>query len=213
MIFNSREEAGKILAKKLIEYKDRDDTIVLALPRGGVSVAYYIAKELNLPLSIFFTKKIPSPYNKEVAIGSISENGYIWLNQNAINFLGVTQDYINQKAKEILKNMNDKKRLYGARKIDVTNKNIILVDDGIATGASMILAADALKKEGAKDIIVAVPVAPSEIKESICKKYKCAILHFDDNLMAVGRFYIDFHQLDDNEVINYLKEFNEDSRN
>ncbi len=209
MLFNSREEAGKMLAKRLVDYKDRDDVIVLALPRGGVSVAYYIAKELNLPLSLFFTKKIPSPYNKEVAIGSISENGYMWLNQNAINYLGVTQDYINEKAKEILKNMNDKKRLYGAKDLNIKDKTVILIDDGIATGASMILAADALKKEGAKEIIVAVPVAPSEVKESICKKYKCAILHFDDNLMAVGRFFVDFHQLSDEEVINYLDSLNQ----
>ena len=207
MLFKNRQEAGALLAKKLKDYKDSKDTIVLALPRGGVSVAYPIAKELNLPLSLFFTKKIPSPYNKEVAIGAISENNLLWLNKYAIDTLSISKDYIDKKSIEILKNINDKKRLYGVSKIDVKDKNVILVDDGIATGASVILASNALKKEGAKEIIVASPVAPSEIKQTLCEQFKCAILHYDDNLIAVGRFYEDFHQLDDSEVIGFMKEF------
>jgi len=207
MLFKNRQEAGALLAKKLKDYKDSKDTIVLALPRGGVSVAYPIAKELNLPLSLFFTKKIPSPYNKEVAIGAISENNLLWLNKYAIDTLSISKDYIDKKSIEILKNINDKKRLYGVLKIDVKDKNVILVDDGIATGASVILASNALKKEGAKEIIVASPVAPSEIKQTLCEQFKCAILHYDDNLIAVGRFYEDFHQLDDSEVIGFMKEF------
>ena len=207
MLFKNRQEAGALLAKKLKDYKDSKDTIVLALPRGGVSVAYPIAKELNLPLSLFFTKKIPSPYNKEVAIGAISENNLLWLNKYAIDTFGISKDYIDKKSIEILKNINDKKRLYGVSKIDVKDKNVILVDDGIATGASVILASNALKKEGAKEIIVASPVAPSDIKQTLCEQFKCAILHYDDNLIAVGRFYEDFHQLDDSEVIGFMKEF------
>ena len=206
MIFKNREEAGKLLANKLLDLKDSKDTIAVALPRGGVPVAYEIAKSLNIPLELFFVKKIPSPYNEEAGIGAITENGLMQLNKEAVEYLNVTQNYIEKRAKEKLQDMAKKRSLYRVALPKFKDKNVVLVDDGIATGSSIILAAKAIKKMGAKDIIIASPVAPSEIKPLLDEiADRVEILHFDNNLMAVGRFYLDFHQLSDDEVINYLK--------
>ena len=205
MIFKNREEAGKLLSNKLLDLKDSKDTIVVALPRGGVPVAYEIAKSLNIPLELFFVKKIPSPYNEEAGIGAITENGLMQLNKEAVEYLNVSQSYIEKRAKEKLQDMAKKRSLYKIGLPQFKDKNVILVDDGIATGSSMILATKAIKKMGAKGVIIASPVAPTEIKpilDSIAERVE--VLHFDNNLMAVGRFYLDFHQLSDDEVIEYL---------
>jgi len=205
MFFENREEAGRLLAKQLYDLKNKQNVIVLALPRGGVPVAYEIAKELKVPLDIFFVKKIPSPYNEEAGIGAVTENGLLQLNQEAVNYLKVTNEYIKKRAKEKIENMTKKRALYKRNLPNLKDKIVILADDGIATGSSMILAVKALKDMGAKEIIIASPVAPSELKEvlqSVADRVE--VLHFDDNLMAVGRFYSDFHQLSDDEVIKLL---------
>jgi len=206
MIFKNREEAGRLLAKELYDLKNNQNVIVLALPRGGVPIGYEIAKELKSPLDIFFVKKIPSPYNKEAGIGAITENGLVQLNQSAVNYLKVTNNYIEKRVKEKLENMAKKRALYNKQNLpNLKDKIVILADDGIATGSSIILAAKAAKKMGAKEIIIASPVAPSELKETLQSVAdRVEVLHFDNNLMAVGRFYLDFHQLSDDEVIKLL---------
>ena len=205
MLFKTREEAGRLLANRLLDLKDNKDVVVVALPRGGVPVAYEIAKALNAPLDIFFVKKIPSPYNEEAGIGAVTETGLMQLNKNAIEYLNVSSEYIQKRAKEKLEDMAKKRALYRQNKPNFNGKTVILVDDGIATGSSMLLAAKAVKEMGAKEVIVAVPVAPSDIKEALeSVAERVEVLHFDDNLMAVGRFYLDFHQLSDDEVIKLL---------
>ncbi|BCD61238.1 putative phosphoribosyl transferase [Nitratiruptor sp. YY08-26] len=208
MVFSDRFEAGELLAKELQEYREDPNTVVIALPRGGVPVAYVIAKQLDLPLDIFFVKKIPSPYNPEAAIGAISENGEEFVNERAVIMLNVARHYIDEQEAQILEKIRQKRALYNKPRIDIKGKRVILVDDGVATGASMYLAAKALKNEGAKEVVIAVPVAPPDsialLKEAADK---VIVLDAPADFMAVGQFYRDFHQLSDDEVMELLSEF------
>jgi len=206
MIFSDRFEAGTLLAKALQEYKDAADTIVIALPRGGVPVASVIAKSLHLPLDIFFVKKIPSPYNPEAAIGAVSENGHEYLNERAVMMLNVSRPYVDEQKERILESIRQKRALYNKPRIDIRGKRVIVVDDGIATGASMYLAAKALKEEGAKEVIIAAPVAPPDVMALLKEAAdKVIVLDTPADFMAVGQFYRDFHQLSDEEVMELLQ--------
>ncbi len=206
MIFNDRFEAGELLARKLLEYRGDPDTIVVALPRGGVPVGYVIAKHLGVPLDIFFVKKIPSPYNPEAAIGAVSENGKEYLNERAVMMLNVSRPYIDEQIQQILAKIAQKRALYNHPRIPVAGKRVILVDDGVATGASMYLAAKALKDEGAKEVIIAVPVAPPDALPLLREAAdRVVVLDTPADFMAVGQFYKDFHQLDDSEVMDLLE--------
>ncbi len=205
MIFRNREDAAKKLAKKLSNYHGADDTLVVALPRGGVPLGVIVAKTLHLPLDIFFVKKIPSPYNKEAGIGALSENGYEFLNTQVVSMLHVSKDYLLQAKQAILEKIAQKRSLYKTPRRDVRGKRVIVVDDGIATGSSMYLAALALKKEGAAEVIIAAPVAPEDVLKEL-KKVADGVIVLDTprEFMAVGQFYEDFHQLDDEEVMRWL---------
>ncbi len=206
MVFNDRFEAGEILANMLKEYANDPDTVVIALPRGGVPVAYVIAKKLNLPMDIFFVKKIPSPYNPEAAIGAVSENGLEFINQRAVAMLNVSREYIEEQKRKILEGIAQKRALYNKPRISVKGKRVILVDDGVATGASMYLAAQALRQEGAREIIIAVPVAPPDAL-ALLKEVadRVVVVDVPVDFMAVGQYYRDFHQLSDEEVMDLLK--------
>jgi putative phosphoribosyl transferase len=205
MVFKTREEAGRLLAGMLEKYRGAPDTVVVALPRGGLPIGEALARELDLPLDIFFVKKIPSPYNEEAGIGAVTENGYMQVNREAVEALRVTDEYIRNRAQEKLEQMREKRTLYGRPPSDFSGKTVILTDDGIATGSSMILGAQALKKAGAAKVVIAVPVAPAElipVLEQVADEVY--VYHPDPNLIAVGRFYRDFHQLNDDEVIEIL---------
>ena len=205
MIFSDRFEAGELLALRLREYANDPDTIVIALPRGGVPVGYVIAKQLRLPLDIFFVKKIPSPYNPEAAIGAVSESGQEYINERAAMMLNVSRPYIEEQKEKILQKIAQKRALYNKPRLDVKGKRVILVEDGVATGASMYLAAKALRDEGAKEIIIAVPIAPPDslalLKEAADR---VVVVNVPADFMAVGQFYRDFHQLSDDEVKELL---------
>ena len=206
MVFSDRFEAGELLAQKLQEYANNADTIVIALPRGGVPVGYVIAKQLGLPLDIFFVKKIPSPYNPEAAIGAISESGQEYINERAVMMLNVSRHYIDEQKEKILQKIAQKRALYNKPRMDVKGKRVILVDDGIATGASMYLAAKALKEEGAKEVIIAVPVAPPDSLALLREVAdRVVVVDVPVDFMAVGQFYRDFHQLEDTEVMELLQ--------
>jgi predicted phosphoribosyltransferase len=206
MVFPTREEAGRRVAEMLEAYRGDPDTVVVALPRGGVPVGEAIARDLGLPLDIFFVKKIPSPYNEEAGIGAVSENGLMQVNSRVAASLGVTEEYIHGRAREKLEQMRRKRELYGRSQSDFSGRKVILADDGIATGSSMLLAVQALRKAGASKVVIAVPVAPTELvpvlREVADEVY---VVHPDPNLMAVGRFYMDFHQLEDGEVMEILR--------
>lgn len=205
MRFRDRKEAGRALARYIAQQGATPFQRVVALPRGGVPVAYEIAQAFGMPLDIFFTKKIPSPFNPEVAIGAVSENGYTTLNHFAVQRLGVPQRYIETKRSEIVQSMAQKRKRYAIPRHPLKGEDLLLVDDGVATGASMLLAIEALCKEGAATVSVAVPVMPREAYEPIAKQAdRLYVLHIADDFLAVGHYYEDFHQLSDEEVMRYL---------
>ncbi len=205
-MFKNRYEAAKLLAQKLEKYKNKDG-IVLAVPRGGVPIGYVVAKELGLPLEIILSKKIGHPYNPEYAIGSVSLHGVI-INDNLID---VSMDYIHKEADRILKVLKEKFKLYmGDRKpTDVKNKTVIIVDDGIATGSTILATIDAIKKSNPKEIIIAIPVAPPTAVNKLSKSVDELIcLLIPENFMGVGQFYYNFTQVSDEEVIELLNDAN-----
>ena len=212
-MFKDRVEAGKALAKELKKLNLKNP-VVVALPRGGVPVGVEVAKELNAPLDILFIKKIPSPTNKEAAIGSVSENGLVFINKKTVDFLlskgiNIDEEYIQQTAIEKIQEIARKREKYDVEPILLEEKDVIIVDDGIATGASMYLASNTLVRDMPKSIIIAAPVAPKDAElENMLKQVssRLIILEQPENFMSVGQWYEDFHQLSDKEVKEYLKE-------
>ncbi|MFV8336091.1 phosphoribosyltransferase [Flavobacterium sp. RSP29] len=200
-ILKDRIEAGLLLSKKLKKYQN-SDSIVLAIPRGGVPVGYVIAKNLHLPLDIVFSKKIGHPNNKEFAIGAVSSDSMI-LNEHP----NVPQKYIDNEIIRLQKLMKDKYELYmGNRKpLDIKGKNIILADDGIATGNTLLACINMLRKKNPAKIIVAIPVIPSDTVPVVEKNtdefvYLMAPTYFS----GVSGFYEEFNQVEDAEVIQLL---------
>ena len=203
-MFKDRYDAAIELAIKLKKYKGKDG-IVLAVPRGGVPVGYVIAKELGFPLEIILSKKIGHPSNPEYAIGSVSLDGTI-INEDVTN---VSSDYIHREAEKILQNLNTKFKYYmgDQNPTDLKNKTVIVVDDGIATGSTVIATVKSIRKMNPKEIIIAAPVAsPGSINklQSIADEIIC--LSIPPNFMGVGQFYYDFSQVEDEEVIQLLKD-------
>jgi len=217
MIFKDRFEAGKLLANELLKLKEQGkiiNPVVVALPRGGVPVGFEIAKALNAPLDILFVKKIPSPLNEEAAIGSVSESGLVFVNKDAIELLkargvDIDENYIQQKAMEKIQEMARKRDIYKVEPIPLEGKDVILVDDGIATGASMYLAAQSVVRELPRSITIAAPVAPADesVLDMLRKvSHNLVILNTPPLFMSVGQWYEDFHQLSDDEVIELLNQ-------
>ena len=212
-MFKNRIEAGKKLARKLKEL-NLESPVIVALPKGGIPIGVEIAKELNTPLDILFVKKIPSPLDKEVAIGSVSENGLVFVNKKTIDFLAlkgidIDEEYIQKTAMEKIQEMARKREKYNIQPIPLEGRDVIIVDDGIATGASMYLAANTIVRDMPKSIIIASVVAPKD--EELNKmlrsvSHQLVILEKPDNFMSVGQWYEDFHQLSDKEVKEYLNE-------
>lgn len=205
-MFKDRYDAAMELALKLENYKGRDG-IVLAIPRGGVPIGYVIAKELGFPLEITLSKKIGHPNNPEYAIGSVSLDGLV-INENVKD---VSPEYIHQEAARILQNLKTKFKFYmGDHEMsNLKNKTVIVVDDGIATGSTIMATVQSIRKMNPKEIIVASPVAsPHSIKKLKEVADEIICLSVPQNFMGVGQFYYDFSQVEDEEVIQLLKEVN-----
>lgn len=204
--FKNRIEAGMMLAAKLIKYKNGEG-IVLAVPRGGVPVAYQVARELNLPMEVVLTKKIGHPMNKEYAIGAASLSGYFVVPHDDVSEEYIEDEVhkIKSRLKEMYKNfMGDKEPA------DITGKTVMVIDDGIATGNTLLGTVNVLKKSRPGKIVVAVPVAS---KAAIDKLYKevdevVAVL-IPEIFYGVGAFYDDFEQVSDEEVMYYLNKMRE----
>jgi len=211
-MYENRQEAGRALAERLKKLQTEGKIVypvVVALPRGGIPVGLEIAKELKAPLDLLFVKKIPSPGNEELAIGSVSENGIVFLNQEMIQRLGIDENYIQEKGIEKIQEMARLRDKYKYEPIPLEGKDVILVDDGIATGASMYLAAQSVARDLPRSIIIAAPVAPND--ENILNMLKSVSHHLEiletpDMFMSVGKWYKDFHQLNDEEVKELLEE-------
>lgn len=203
MIFKDRRSAGELLAKRLKHFSNGRHLIVLGIPRGGVVVASEIAKRLKLPLDIVVTRKIGAPFQKELALGAVDADGEaVWdLDQFQISNV---KDQIENEMEEIKR----REELYrqGRQLLSVEGKTVILVDDGIATGATVLIAARFLKRHKAKEVILAVPVASYEALEKISKEVdKVEVLYIPEVLGSVGQFYQNFEEISDEKVIELLK--------
>ena len=208
-IFKDRTDAGAFLAKKLIEYQNRNDVVVLALPRGGVPVAYQVATALKAPLDVFVVRKLGVPYFEEYAMGAIASGGIRVLNEEVISSLNISVGLINEITAEELAELERRERLYrGTRPpLDISGQTVIIVDDGLATGSTMRAAVKALRKKGPEKIVVAVPVGARETCDSFEKEVDtvavCAIT--PEPFKAVGLWYRDFSQTTDAEVQQLLR--------
>lgn len=207
MIFSNRKEAGRLLAERLHQYDHQPDTIVLGLPRGGVITAFEVAMALKLPLDIVCARKIGSPYNPELAIGAITDSGEGYFNEALIAALNVDQAYIDTEVAKESKEAMRRAIVYRQNrpKINLEGKTVILIDDGLATGATMKASIQAVKADGADAVIVALPVAPFDIFEEIKDSVNSAIaLETPVDFYAVGEFYDEFTQTTDQEVIDLM---------
>jgi predicted phosphoribosyltransferase len=206
-LFRDRREAGRLLAAKLTAYANRPDVIVLALPRGGVPVADEVARALGAPLDVFVVRKLGVPGSEELAMGAVATGGVRVLNDQLVNRLGIPDHLIDAVAVREGQELARRERLYrgGRPPLDVRDRTVILVDDGLATGATMHAAIAALRQLHPARIVVAVPTASPETYEEMRAEVDdviCAIT--PEAFQAVGRWYQDFAQTTDEEVQDLL---------
>jgi putative phosphoribosyl transferase len=211
--FTNRTEAGKQLASAL---KNADkNSIVLAVPRGGVVVGFEVAYALNIALDIIITKKIGARSNPELAIGAVAEDGTYLLDDHLVAMLGVPQSYIDA---EVARQKTEIKRRLKTYRGDASNpeiagRDVILVDDGVATGSTLKSALRSLKKRGAKTVTVAIPVGPVDTINELQREADRVICLFTpDPFYAIGEFYEDFDQTTDEEVIELLNRCRQESK-
>ncbi len=207
MLFVNRRHAGSVLAGLLKHYADRPNVLVLALPRGGVPVAFEVAQALNAPLDVFVVRKLGVPGQEELAMGAIATGGVRVLNDDIVGYLGLSEEVIDRVAAREKKELDRRERIYRGDNAAplVQGRTVILVDDGLATGSTMRAAVAALRKQQPSRIVVAVPVASpeaceelrSEVDETICAATPRPF-------QGVGRWYQDFSQTSDEEVHELL---------
>lgn len=208
MIFTDRRAAGQQLATRLAQFKHQPHTIILGLPRGGVVTANEVARALNLPLDLIVPRKIGAPMNEELALGAIGEEGEQVFDQHLIQALGVTPDYLAATIEQEKNEARRRLKTYRGDRppLDLTTKTAILVDDGIATGATMRAAILSAKTKGATRVIVATPVIALDTLDKIKSEVKEVIyLHAPVYFGAVGAFYTHFTQTTDEAVIEIMK--------
>jgi putative phosphoribosyl transferase len=205
-IFNDRTDAGKRLVAAMPNFRGRD-VIVLAIPRGGVVVGFEIAKALGFPLDVIIPRKIGAPGNPELAIGAVTEDGNIILDDEIVNYLGVTQEFIEEESERQKQEINRRLKLYRKDEPypELAGLTVILVDDGIATGSTMKAALESVKKKGAENVFVAVPVGPPSTIAELKKRADAVFcLLTPEAFDAIGEFYRNFEQTTDEEVIALL---------
>ncbi|MBD3238440.1 MAG: phosphoribosyltransferase [Candidatus Moranbacteria bacterium] len=208
MIFKNRKQAGQKLAGILEGYEQDKTAIVLGLARGGVVTAEVVAKRLGLALDLLVVKKIGAPGNEEFALGAVTQTGTGFFDDRIIDYYGIDKEYIEQEQAKAIALAQEKNSLYrGDRsELDLTGKKTILVDDGLATGASMIAAAKCVKELGAQKIIIATPVAAPDSLEKI-RQYidEIKVLESTNLFLSVGQFYRKFDQVTDKQVQEIMK--------
>ncbi|BAI60360.1 putative phosphoribosyltransferase [Methanocella paludicola SANAE] len=202
MKFKNRSEAGRMLAGQLGAYKGKD-VIVLAIPMGGVPVAYEIALEMNAPLDVVMAKKVGAPFNQEFAIGAVTWNGAVLLDENMMRKYNISREYVGEQSRKLIRDMNERlnslraglgsfPKLYG--------RTVIIVDDGIATGNTMIAAVEAIRDQGPADVVVATPVLPKELVEDMERVAPLVYLDAPDDFEAVGQYYEEFEMTSEDAV-------------
>jgi predicted phosphoribosyltransferase len=209
MIYRDRTEAGKYLAAQLAHYANRDDVLVLALPRGGVPVAFEVTKAIRAPLDIFLVRKLGVPGHEELAMGAIATGGVRVVSEDVVKYLRIPMSVIDSIAAKELRELERRERAYRGNRPEpnVQGKTVLLVDDGLATGSTMRAAAAALRLQNPARIVVAVPVSAPQN----CDEYRmgvdeiiCAIT--PESFLGVGQWYRDFSQTTDQEVRDLLQQ-------
>jgi predicted phosphoribosyltransferase len=207
MMFDDRSHAGKLLAENLKEYAG-GNTVVYALPRGGVVLGYEVAKVLDCPLDLVVSRKVGHPMNSEYAVCAVTENSPPICNQREV--MNIDQGWLDSEVSRQKEEIKRRKSLYTSPNISPKGKNAIIIDDGIATGLTLLSAIDEIKSQGPELLIVAVPVSPSDTAEVIrnmVDRFVCLDIPMS-YLGAVGMYYMEFSQVTDEEVIELLKAAN-----
>lgn len=210
--FVDRENAGRVLAQKLLKYKEIPDLLIIGLPRGGVVVAFEVARALQAQLDVFIVRKLGAPYQPELAMGAIAEGGMLLLNDAVVNYLSISKEFIEQTAKEEMVELERRQKLYrGDRAMTkIADRTVIVVDDGLATGATMKVAVRALKRKEPSKLVVAVPVGAvstcAELKE---EADETVCLMTPEPFSAVGSWFENFEQTTDQQVRELLQKAHE----
>lgn len=208
MRFKNREHAGKLLAKELDKYANDPSVIVLALPRGGVPVGFFIAEALHVELDILIVRKLGLPGRREVAMGAISSNDSRILSQDIISAYDISDKEIEAVSKEEFQELQRRERVYRGNKpsFQLKDRKVILVDDGLATGATMLAALQTVRQQNPASIIIAVPVGAPDACSMLRSKVDSVVcVEMPEWFNAVGQWYDDFRQTNDQEVMQLLR--------
>ena len=208
-VFRDRFQAGELLAEKLQEYAGKGNVIVLAVPAGGVPVGYALAKEIAVPMDVVVVRKIQIPWNTEAGFGAITWDGKIVLNQALVEQLNLTEEELKKAILRTKRNVQERLRMFRGQKSmpDLKDKVVVLVDDGLASGFTMLAAARSVKQKAPKKVIIAVPTASlgaiellaPEVDEIVCRNIRSGLS------FAVADAYANWYDLTDEEVTNILK--------
>jgi predicted phosphoribosyltransferase len=213
-MFRNREDGARQLARRL-KGRELHDPLVLAIPRGGVVTGAVLARELGAELDVVLSRKLRAPGQPELAIGAITEGGQVYLNHHAEDFLGALEEYLVKERRHQLAEIARRRELFRAARpqAPVTGRSVIVTDDGIATGSTTIAALQAIWAQKPHELIVAVPVASRDRLEEVrrwCDEVVCLLA--PEDFWAVGQFYADFSQVEDEQAVRLLKDFAPASR-
>jgi len=206
-VFRDRREAGDVLAQKLASYRDRTNVQVLGLARGGVPVGSQVAHALHAPLDVFLVRKLGVPQWEELAMGALASGGGVVINENLVRSLGISDEQMQEAIERETDELHRREHAYRGDRppVELTEKTVILVDDGIATGASMLAAVRAVRADEPSAVVVAVPVGPqSTCRELAAEADDVVCATMPPGFEAVGQVYEDFHQVTDDEVRELL---------
>jgi putative phosphoribosyl transferase len=206
--FRDRAEAGRLLAQRLRHYAGRDDVVVLALPRGGVPVAYEVAQELDAPLAVFIVRKVGVPGHEELALGAIATGGVLVLNERLVQALGLDDERLSRAIADEVRELERRQEAYDGERgpPDLDGKTVIIVDDGLATGSTMRAAALAVRQLNPAGVVIAVPVAAEETCDDLRDLVDEVVCEVTPRpFQAVGLWYEDFSQTSDEEVRELLE--------
>ena len=207
MNFKDRVDAAEKVAKKL-EWLRGEDPIILAIPRGGVIIGDVIAKALGAKLDIIVSRKVGAPYNPELAIGAVMHDGSFFPNTDIIEAVNVPKKYIEQQVASELKEINRRlMKFRGTKDYRLEGKTVVLVDDGIATGATIFVTLQWLKRQNPKRLVVAIPVGPKDTIEKLSRVAEVVVLDSPSFFNAVGEYYDTFEQVDDYRVIEIMSSY------
>ena len=206
--FEDRREAGRALAARMRPYAGRSDVVVLALPRGGVPVAFPVAEALDAPLDLFLVRKLGTPGHRELAMGAIASGGVRVLNDEVVHWYGISAEAIDAVAREEERELMRREAAYreGRDGVPLEGRTVILIDDGLATGSTMMAAVKAVRQRQPAKVIVAVPVGARETCEALAAiADEVVCVRTPEPFSAVGQWYLDFDQTSDEEVRQLLR--------